>query len=121
MAKKLLVVEDDKDLQKIICQGLVASGFEFDTAQNGAEGIEVAKAFKPDLIILDIMMPVMNGFECCEKLREDNEFEDTPIIFLTARTDDWDILTGYIKGCDAYLKKPFSLEILMDEINNCLG
>jgi len=121
MSRKILVVEDDKDLQKVICQGLSAKKIECDVAENGAEALEVAIKFMPDLIILDIMMPVMDGYECCEKLREMKGFEETPIIFLTARGDDWDVLTGYIKGCDAYLKKPFSLDALADEISRILN
>ena len=117
MSHKILLVEDDKDLQHVIRQGLSGKDFTLSMALNGVEGLKAAEEFKPDLIILDIMMPVMDGYECCEKLREIEEFSETPIIFLTALTDDWDILKGYIKGCDSYLKKPFSLEALVEEIN----
>jgi two-component system alkaline phosphatase synthesis response regulator PhoP len=121
MTKKILLVEDDKDLQHVIRQGLSVKNYEISTADNGSEGLKWAEEVKPDLIILDIMMPVMDGYECCERLREMPEFSKTPIIFLTALTDDWDILKGYIKGCDSYLKKPFSLESLITEIDERLS
>ncbi len=87
MGKKILVVDDDRDFAEILKTKLERAGFEVDIALNGAEGIEKVKKSRPDLLILDVMMPEKNGFEVCKELKSNSRFEDLPIIMLTAVAD----------------------------------
>ena len=103
---RILVVDDEDLLVKGIRFNLQNDGYEVITGSNGLEAIEAAKADKPDLIILDVMMPEMDGLTACAKIRE---FSDVPIILLTAKTTDMDKLMGFDQGADDYLTKPFNL------------
>jgi two-component system KDP operon response regulator KdpE len=102
---KILIVDDDADLCKLLSLKIDKSEFEVMTARNGIEGLHDAYEYKPDLIILDVMMPEMDGFETLKRLRE---LSDVPIIILTAKTDEKDILYGFKIGADDYIRKPFS-------------
>ena len=103
---RILVVDDEDLLVKGIRFNLQNDGYEVITGSNGLEAIEAAKADKPDLIILDVMMPEMDGLTACAKIRE---FSDVPIILLTAKTTDMDKLMGFDQGADDYLTKPFNI------------
>lgn len=103
---KILVVDDEDLLVKGIRFNLQNDGYEVVTGFNGVEAVEFAKAEKPDLIILDVMMPEMDGLTACAKIRE---FSDVPIILLTAKTADMDKLMGFDQGADDYLTKPFNI------------
>ena len=103
---KILVVDDEDLLVKGIRFNLQNDGYEVVTGSNGLEAIELAKNKKPDLIVLDVMMPQMDGLNACAKIRE---FSDVPIIMLTAKTDDMDKLMGFDQGADDYLTKPFNI------------
>ena len=103
---KILVVDDEKLLVKGIKFNLENDGYEVDTAYDGQEAVEKAKAEKFDLIILDIMMPRVSGLEACMQIRE---FSDVPIIMLTAKSDDMDKLIGFEQGTDDYITKPFNI------------
>ena len=103
---KILVVDDEDLLVKGIRFNLQNDGYEVVTGSNGLEAIEYAKVDKPDLIILDVMMPEMDGLTACAKIRE---FSDVPIILLTAKTADMDKLMGFDQGADDYLTKPFNI------------
>ena len=105
MTYKILIVDDDADLCKLLKLKLEANIFETRTAANGLEALQMAYEFQPDLIILDVMMPDMDGFETCRRLRE---LSNIPIILLTARTEEKDILQGFESGADDYIRKPFS-------------
>ena len=103
---KILVVDDEQLLVKGIRFNLQNDGYEVIVGYNGVEALELAKAEQPDLIILDIMMPEMDGLTACVKIRE---FSDVPIILLTAKADDMDKLMGFEQGADDYLTKPFNI------------
>ncbi len=103
---KILVVDDEELLVKGIRFNLNNDGYEVITGSNGAEAVKLAKSEQPDLIVLDIMMPEMDGLTACGKIRE---FSDVPIILLTAKSDDMDKLIGFDQGADDYLTKPFNI------------
>lgn len=103
---KILVVDDEELLVKGIRFNLQKEGYEVISGYNGAEAVMLAKNENPDLVILDVMMPELDGFGACEKIRE---FSDVPIILLTAKSDDMDKLMGFDYGADDYLTKPFNI------------
>ena len=104
--KKILVVDDEALLVKGIRFNLQNDGYEVITGSDGVEAVELAQSQKPDLIVLDVMMPQMDGLTACSKIRE---FSDVPIILLTAKTTDMDKLLGFDQGADDYLTKPFNI------------
>ncbi len=103
---KILVVDDEELLVKGIKYNLQNEGYTVITANNGEDAIEMARSSAPDLVVLDVMMPRVDGLEACRRIRE---FSDVPIIMLTARTDDMDKLMGFEQGADDYLTKPFNI------------
>ena len=103
---KILVVDDEALLVKGIRFNLKSDGYEVITGSNGQEAVELTKSESPDLVVLDVMMPIMDGLTACGKIRE---FSDVPIILLTAKTDDMDKLIGFDHGADDYLTKPFNI------------
>lgn len=106
MAKqRVLIVEDDASIQKLYQTKLTGSGFEVDTADNGELGLEAVKKHKPDIILLDVMMPVMNGFEMLKKLRSMKEFEDVPVIYLSNYGEVDQMTEGFVSGATDYLIK----------------
>ena len=107
--KKILVVEDEKAIADILVFNLSREGYDTMAAYDGAEGLHKALTESPDLILLDVMLPEMDGFEVCRRLREHMA---CPIIFLTARIEDVDQIDGFAAGADDYVLKPFSLEVL---------
>ncbi len=107
---KILVVDDEKRIAKSIKQGLEMDGYAVDIEHDGEDGYNAARADDYDLIILDVMMPIMNGFEVAKKLRADGN--KTPILMLTAKDQNKDIVEGLDSGADDYLPKPFSFEVL---------
>ena len=102
----ILVVDDEALLVKGIRFNLKSDGYDVITGSNGQEAVDLAKSENPDLIVLDVMMPVMDGLTACSHIRE---FSDVPIILLTAKTDDMDKLMGFDRGADDYLTKPFNI------------
>jgi len=118
--EKLLVVDDERDFVDVIFERLGAKGFDVLKAFNGREGMEKAFLTRPDLIILDVSMPEMNGYDVCRKLRLDENFRDTPIIMLTARFQPNDIRFGMGMGASAYLTKPLELELLLNTVEMLL-
>ena len=111
--KKILIVEDEKDISEIIAYNLVKQGYEVDTAYDGGTGLEKALTGEYDLILLDVMLPVTDGFEICRAVRKKLE---TPIIMLTAREEESDKVMGLELGADDYMTKPFSLVELYSRI-----
>jgi two-component system alkaline phosphatase synthesis response regulator PhoP/two-component system response regulator VicR len=108
-----LVVDDERHIVRLVQVNLERQGYEVLTAYDGVECLEKTKAEKPDLIILDVMMPRMDGFEALQRLKSDPETNHIPVIMLTARAQDRDVLQGYQYGADLYLTKPFSpLELI---------
>ena len=117
VAKKILVADDEPDILEILSFNLSGEGYEVATAKNGDEAIEKAKTFKPDLIILDVMMPSKTGFEACTILRSQPQFAETLIIFLTAMSDESAEIRGLETGADDYLAKPIKPKVLLSKVN----
>lgn len=111
--KKILVVEDEKTISDILAFNLQREGYDTIAAYDGAEGLRCALEEAPDLILLDVMLPKMDGFEVCRQVREQ---KDTPIIMLTAREEEADKVTGLELGADDYITKPFSMRELMARV-----
>lgn len=110
---KILIVEDEPALQEALSYNLKRQGYEVETAGDGGSAVDIAKIHKPDLIVLDIMLPVMDGFEVCRILRQEM---NVPIIMLTAREDEIDRVLGLEMGADDYLTKPFSMRELLARV-----
>ncbi|MAO72202.1 MAG: DNA-binding response regulator [Flavobacteriales bacterium] len=120
MNNKILLVDDDIDILEILQYNLRKSNFIVETASNGIIAIEKALKFKPDLIVLDVMMPNMDGIECCEKLRELPELENVMITFLTARNEDYSEIAGLEAGADDYIDKPIQPKVFVAKIKSLL-
>ncbi|MEZ5198718.1 MAG: response regulator transcription factor [Bacteroidales bacterium] len=117
---KILIVDDEKDIIEFLQYSFEKEGFQVYTATNGTHGKELALKTKPDLIILDVMMPGIDGVELCKELREMPEFEDTLIIFLTARGEDYSQIAGFEVGADDYITKPVRPRVLLARVNALL-
>jgi two-component system, OmpR family, alkaline phosphatase synthesis response regulator PhoP len=115
--KKVLIADDEPDILEILSFNLKAEGYEVVTAKNGDEAIDKAKQHKPDLIILDVMMPGKNGMEVCNILRSQPDFLATLIIFLTAMSDEGSEIKGLETGADDYITKPISPKVLISKVN----
>jgi DNA-binding response OmpR family regulator len=120
MQKKILIVDDDPDQREVIRSSLKEAGFEISTATNGVEGLEKARSGSPDLIILDVMMPKMDGFAVCVTLREDDATASIPILMLTGLCSYISQLTGFESGATDYLVKPFESEQLVSKVEALL-
>lgn len=122
MAQKVLVVDDEENFLVLIGKILTNAGFEVSTASDGNEALKRIVEVRPDLMILDVNMPELNGFGVCEKVRQtENEFTQMPIIFLTVRKRNDDKVKGLNLGSDDYITKPFSPEELIERVNRVLG
>ncbi len=115
--KKILIADDEADILEILRFNLEAEGYTVITALNGMQAIDKAVAFSPDLIILDVMMPMKNGIEVCHHLRSKDNFRNTLIIFLTAMSDDSSEVKGLESGADDYLTKPIRPKVLISKVN----
>lgn len=118
--KKILIVDDESQLVDMVKMRLEASDYEVITAYDGKEGLDKARGERPDLIILDLMLPKMNGYEVCQLLKFDQKYKDIPIILFTARTQEGDKKTGFEVGADAYITKPFESQVLLGKIRELL-
>lgn len=116
----ILLVDDELDILEIIGYNLTAEGYNVVTAQNGVEAIKKAKKHKPKLIILDVMMPEMDGIEACEKLRLIPDLSETVITFLTARGEDYSQVAGFEAGADDYITKPVKPKVLTSKVKSLL-
>jgi two-component system alkaline phosphatase synthesis response regulator PhoP len=116
----LLVVDDEEDLLELIAYNLKKEGYQVLTCDNGKEGIRLAREFRPDLVLLDVMMPDMNGIEVCREIKHDPEMKHTPIVFLTAKMDEKIEVQGLDLGADDYLSKPISTSKLKSRIKAVL-
>ena len=117
MKTKILIVEDDRALSDILFYNLQKEDFNVFRAFDGREGIEQAKLKKPDIILLDVMLPSVGGLDVCRQLRKARETKDTGIIMLTARTEDMDQIGGFEAGADDYVVKPYSIKVLLQRIH----
>lgn len=111
--KKILVVDDEVDVTELLSYNLKQRGFVSQSVNDPKQALEVAKTFKPDLIVLDIMMPEVSGFQVCRMIRQESTLKGIPIIFLSARTEEGDRIEGFESGADDYVCKPFSPKELM--------
>jgi len=108
MAKKILVVDDERHIVRLVEVNLSRAGYDVATAYDGVEALEKVEAEEPDMIVLDVMMPRMDGFEVLKRLQADPNTQDIPVIMLTAKAQDADIFRGWSSGVSSYLTKPFN-------------
>ncbi|MDC0637123.1 MAG: response regulator transcription factor [Flavobacteriaceae bacterium] len=117
---KILLVDDEPDILEIVGYNLSAEGYQVVMAENGVEAIEQAKKHIPQLIILDVMMPLMDGIEACEKLRKLPELNQAVITFFTARGEDYSMVAGFEAGADDYITKPIKPKVLISKVKALL-
>jgi two-component system alkaline phosphatase synthesis response regulator PhoP len=117
---KVLIVDDESDILEIVSYNLESAGYDVYTASNGIDGIAMAKEQHPHLIILDVMMPGMDGIETCEKLRAIPELDQTIIAFFTARGEDYSQMAGFEAGADDYITKPIKPKVLVSKVKSLL-
>jgi two-component system alkaline phosphatase synthesis response regulator PhoP len=118
--QKILIVDDEPDILELIEYNLKKEGYQVFLASNGQDGINVAKKVQPDLIILDIMMPKMDGIEACRLMRAIPDFKNTFMVFLTARSEEYSEIAGFNVGADDYIAKPIKPRALVSRINAIL-
>ena len=116
LSKTILVVDDDPDIRELIGFNLLQAGFRVETAENGAAGIKKAIRLLPDLILLDVMMPEMDGIEACKQLREHPKTKGCLIAFLSARGEDYSQIAGFDSGADDYITKPVAPRVLIKRV-----
>ncbi len=119
--KRILVVDDEVDLVETLTFRLEANGYEVIKAHDGQVGLDIAKKDKPDLMILDLMLPKMDGYKVCGLLKADARYKKIPIIMFTARAQESDKKIGEEVGADAYITKPFDPQVLLAKIKELLG
>ena len=119
-ATQILVVDDEQDILELIRHTLNKEGYEVHVAANGQQAVEKAKKIKPSLILMDVMMPIMDGMEACRQLKEDPETATLPIIFLTARSEEFAELAGFEAVADDYISKPIRSRVLLSRIRAIL-
>ena len=117
---KILLVDDEPDILEIVGYNLKNEGYSVYTACNGIEAVKSAKKITPNLILLDIMMPEMDGIEACEKIRTVKSLENTLIAFLTARNEDYSYVAGFDAGADDYITKPIKPKVLISKVKSLL-
>jgi two-component system, OmpR family, alkaline phosphatase synthesis response regulator PhoP len=117
---KILVVDDEDDILEFIEYNLKKEGYEVHLAHNGQEAITIGKKIKPDLVLLDVMMPVMDGIEACKLMKSDKSFSKSFIIFLTARSEEYSEIAGFNAGADDYIAKPIKPRVLLSRLSAIL-
>ncbi len=120
MLKKILLVDDEPDILEFLGYNLRKADFEVFTAKNGKDAISIAQNINPDLIVLDVMMPEMDGVETCSELRKISSLDETLIVFLTARGEDYSQIAGFAAGADDYITKPINPKLFITRINAIL-
>ncbi|MFT4778231.1 MAG: two-component system alkaline phosphatase synthesis response regulator PhoP [Flavobacteriales bacterium] len=118
--QRVLLVDDDQDILDLVKYNLEKEGFEVETADNGKEGVKRAKEFLPELILLDVMMPEMDGMETCIEIRDIPDLKNTLIAFLTARGEDYSQIAGFEAGADDYITKPIKPRVLVSRVKALL-
>lgn len=116
-AAKILVVDDEPDITEIVETFLTEHGYQVMTENNPNNAVEKAKKFKPDVVLLDIMMPGMDGYDVCQQIKKDPQFSSIPVIFLTGKDRSDDMGRSFKSGGDMFIKKPFSCERLLEIVN----
>lgn len=120
VGKNLLIIEDDKDIAELLRVNLAKEGYRVVSTPTGEEGIDSARSQPPDLILLDLMLPGADGLEVCRTLKSDERTINIPIIMLTAKSEDIDVVTGLEVGADDYITKPFSPKVVVARIRNVM-
>src|ERR1700730_18033485 len=113
---RVLVIEDERGLTEVLSYNLQREGYETVVAHDGQEGLRKAQTLLPDLILLDLMLPVMSGLEVCRELKAGERTRDIPIVMLTAKAEETDQVVGFSLGADDYVTKPFSVKVLVERI-----
>ena len=121
MAKKVLIVDDEPNIVISIEFLMKQAGYNIEIARDGEEALEKAESYRPDLILLDVMMPKINGFEVCRRIRGNPDWKDMRIVMLTAKGREVEVTKGLALGADSYIIKPFSTKELMAEVKFILG
>lgn len=121
MPKKILIIEDESDVCKVLAFRLEKNGFEVICAKGGKEGLDKVRMNRPDLVILDLMLPELPGEQVCKEIRKDIDIEKTPIIMLTAKAGEVDKIVGRVIGANYYMTKPFDVKELLDKIGKLIG
>ena len=119
--RKILIVDDEEGVVKVVKMYLEHHDYEVITAYDGQEGLEKAKTEKPDLIVLDLMLPRMDGYKVCGLLKRDARYAKTPVVMFTAKAQDKDVKLGQEVGADAYITKPFEPEVLLSKIEELIS
>ena len=120
MAQKILIVDDEANIVISLQFLMEQAGYAVDVARTGGEALEKLDAFLPDLVLLDIMLPGVNGFEICQRIRESAAWQHMKVVILTARGRQVEVAKGFALGADAYITKPFSTRNLLEEVQRCL-
>ena len=116
--KKILIVDDEKDIADTLTMALEQEGYECITADNGIDALNLARTENPGIVLLDIMLPKMNGYKVSRLLKFDEQYQHIPVIMLTAKSQDADRIIGIETGADGYLTKPFELKALINMVKN---
>ncbi|MBN1488248.1 MAG: response regulator [Anaerolineae bacterium] len=120
MAKKILVAEDERDIRDLIAFTLQFAGYEVEKASNGEQAVQMAPDVQPDLILMDVRMPRMTGYEACKKLKENPLTENIPVVFLSAKGQESEIEEGLDVGAQDYILKPFAPDELTEQVERIL-
>lgn len=120
MKKNILIIEDEEDIIELVKYNLEKEGFKVNSVENGEDGIRIAKSLKPDLVILDLMLPKIDGLEVAKRMKKNDILSHIPIIMLTAKDGEADIIVGLEVGADDYITKPFSPKILISRVKAVL-
>lgn len=120
MNELIVVIDDEEDIRELICYNLEKEGYRVLTAHSGEEGLSVVKNAIPDLIILDLMLPGIDGLQVCRELKKDDAFKAIPIVMVTARGEEPDVVSGLELGAEDYISKPFSPKVLLARIKTVL-
>ncbi len=116
--KKILAVDDEQSIRFLVQMSLQSEGYEVITAANGLEALDKVRDEKPDLVVMDVLMPELDGFATLRRLKEDPASDNIPVIMLTAKDSEADILAGWLRGADIYMTKPFDPWQLIANVNN---
>lgn len=119
-SNRILLVDDEKDILEFLSYNLIKEGFEVKTCNNGSSALKIIEEFRPNLIVLDVMMPGMDGIETCEIIRSNPKYDDIIITFLTARSEDYSQVAGLEAGADDYIKKPVKPKVLVSRVKALL-
>lgn len=118
---KILIAEDERDIRELIAFTLQFAGHEVITTSNGEEALQAVRTHKPDLVLLDVRMPRLTGYEVCKEIKADSQTKAIPVIFLSAKGQESEIRSGLEAGAEQYLLKPFSPDQLIEQVNKVLS